>query len=419
MPQVFRIAILLELLERLAFYGAYVNLAVYLSTDVGLSDIESGWLLGTFAAGRSWLPVATGALADRIGFRRALLGSFVLYILSYGGLFALQSRAGAWGAVMGIAVAGSLLKPVIPATVRKYSPPGRENYAFSIFYASINAGSVVGKTAARFVRGAVSLRATFLNSLVASAVGLAVAAAAFREPSDGPVKGKAPGADSAGSAKAPAVGDPTDPKPQRPWRALLDPRLVIFLAVVSGYYLLIEQFYQTFPVYFVRQLGEGVPREIVTLVNPAAIALLQVPVGRAIERLPTLVAMPVGVLIGALSMFIMGAVPSLPGACASFFVFALAEMFFSPRYYAYVTSFSPKGAEGLTAGVSLIPAGLGGLAGGVLSGSLIQEYLPRSGPLRPLAVWGTYAALGVVCATALAAFGAWARGRAANARAPR
>src|SRR5262249_3234933 len=45
-PRVFWVALGLELLERLAFYGVYVNLAVYLTETVGISDVENGSLLG-------------------------------------------------------------------------------------------------------------------------------------------------------------------------------------------------------------------------------------------------------------------------------------------------------------------------------------------------------------------------------------
>src|SRR5271155_2948664 len=121
-PRVFWVALLLE---RLAFYGVYVNLAVYLTGTIGLTDVENGSLLGVFALVRSWVPVGTGVLADRIGFRRSLAISFTLYIAAYALLFASPTRAGAWAAVMGMALGGAFLKPVIPGTVRRHAPEER------------------------------------------------------------------------------------------------------------------------------------------------------------------------------------------------------------------------------------------------------------------------------------------------------
>jgi proton-dependent oligopeptide transporter, POT family len=395
-PKVVWVALGLELLERLAFYGVYVNLAVYLTETVGIGDVENGALLGVFALVRSWVPVVTGAAADRIGFRRSLAISFVLYILAYATLFAFPSRPGAWAAVMGMALAGAFLKPVIPATVRRHARPEDRAMGFSLFYASVNAGSVVGKVLTKVVRTMVSLRASMLNAIAACAIALALTIGAFREPT-----ADAPASDAPG----PAPEKPVTSTPLEDLARLTgQPELLVFLALISGYYLLIEQFYQTFPIYIVRSFGEAAPREYITLINPAAIAVFQVFVGRLTKRIPPLVAIALGVLIGAGSMLLMGSVPTLAGACASFFVFACAEMVLSPRYYEHVASFAPPGREGLYMGLSIAPLGFGGLAGGLLSGRLVAAYLPKTGPQQPLAVWGTYAAIGLVCAAMLGGF---------------
>lgn len=399
-PRVFWVALGLEMLERMAFYGVYVNLAVYLTDTVKLTDVENGSLLGVFALVRSWVPVVTGTLADRIGFRRSLAIAFTLYVGAYGLLFASPTRIGAWGAVMGMAVGGAFLKPVIPGTVRRYSPEDRRPMGFSLFYASVNAGSVVGKVATKIVRELVSLRASMLNAIAACAVGFLVTLGAFREP----------------KSNEPAETGPAAPPPD-PIRdlaaALGQTRLVVFVLLMSGYYLLIEQFYQTFPTYIVRSFGEKAPREYITLINPASIAILQVLVGKLTARIPGPYAIALGVLIGAGSMLLMGAVPSLYGACFSFFVFALAEMILSPRYYEYISSFAPKGREGMFMGLAIVPVGIGGLIGGVLSGHLVSHYLPKEGPRQPLLVWGAYAAIGVVCASALALYARWVSAREA------
>jgi MFS family permease len=234
-----------------------------------------------------------------------------------------------------------------------------------------------------------------LNAIVACLVGLGVVIAAFREPKSAQEKDEARAAQQTSN----------------PLRDLLiavrNVPLSIFILIISGYYLLIEQFYQTFPTYIVRSFGETVPREYITLINPLSIALLQVFVGRLTARISAPMAIALGVFIGAISMFLMGAIPTLAGACGSFFVFALAEMILSPRFYEYVCSFAPKGREGMYMGIAIIPAGVGGLVGGILSGYLISKFLPEKGLRNPLAVWGTYAAIGLACATLLFIYGRW------------
>lgn len=404
-PRIFYIANGLELLERLAFYGVYINLSVYLVETVKLSDVAMGTLLGYFALGRAWLPVPIGALADVIGFRRALIIAFATYAASYGLLYGVPTAYGAYGAVAGMSLAGAFLKPVISGCVKRYSPPGRETQGFAIFYATVNAGSVVGKVAAKLVRTAVSLRTSMLNSVVACVLALVLTIAFFFPPEEN--DGASPKDDAEAAPKKP-VDKPAIDTLSAAWGALKNVKLVVFLVVVSAYYLLIEQFYQTFPVYISRVFGKDAPREYITLINPLSIVILQMVVVRITRSFTPLFSMALGIFIAGLSMAVMGAVPSLYGAGASFFIFALAEMVYSPRYYAYVSSFAPKGQEGLYAGIALIPFGVGGLIGGLLSGRLIAAYLPAEGARDPLKVWGTYAVIGACCGALMLAYRLWA-----------
>lgn len=395
-PSIFYIANALELLERLAYYGVYVNLVVYLHDEVGLDDVESTSLLGIFALVRSWLPVPIGGLADRLGFRKSLVLSFALYAGAYALLFAAPARGTAYAGVLGMAIGGSFLKPVVPGCVQRYSPPERRSTGFAVFYSMINAGSVVGKTLAKVVRTTISLRATILTSIVTSVVAIGVTLAAFREPEAPPAPAPAPGE---APTKRPGGGELA-----RIGAALRNGRLVTFLVLVSSYYLLLEQFYQTFPIYAVRVFGKDAPREYITLINPLAIATLQLLAARLTRRLEPLVAMVSGICLGALSMLVMGAFPTIAGACAAYFVFACAEMVYSPRFYEYVGAFAPPGQEGLYMGIAYVPQGIGGLVGGVLAGRLIARHLPEGGAHAPFAIWSTYAALGVGCALLLLVF---------------
>ncbi|MCC6644295.1 MAG: MFS transporter [Polyangiaceae bacterium] len=386
-PRVFKVAIAIEVLERLAFYGVYINLQVYLVETVGLTVASVGSMLAVFAIFRSWLPVVVGGFADRLGFRASLLIAFSCYTLAYGLLFAGPTLGLAYVAILGMGIGGAFMKPVITGAVRRYSPEGRQTQGFAIFYASVNAGSVIGKSTVYVLRRLLSLRTSLLVGVVGSVLALVTAALLFFEPAD---------------------DDARDARPREPLFAVVtgyavalrNVKLTAFLVAVSGYYLLIEQFYQTFPLYFAR-LAPTLPRELVSLVNPLTIALLQVGVARASKRLDPLLAMTLGVLVGSVSMLAMGVAPGLGGAVASFFLFGVAEMIFSPRFYDFVGAFAPKGKEGLYMGLALAPAGLGGFVGGKLSGALIERFMPKGGAIDALSIWGTYAVIGVGCALVL------------------
>ncbi len=159
-----------------------------------------------------------------------------------------------------------------------------------------------------------------------------------------------------------------------------------------------EQFYQTFPKYVTRAIDPEAPLEWVTLVNPLFIALFQSQVTKRTTKLAPLTAMVAAMFVASLSMLLMGTLPGLRGACASFAMFAFAEMIFAPRFYAYVARFAPKGQEATFMGLSVLPVALGGMIGGFVSGRLILRYLPEGGPYDPFTIWSSYAGLGLVCA---------------------
>ena len=48
-PRPFWIANSIELFERAAYYGMFIALTLYLTREVGFTDVESGWVVGVFA----------------------------------------------------------------------------------------------------------------------------------------------------------------------------------------------------------------------------------------------------------------------------------------------------------------------------------------------------------------------------------
>jgi POT family proton-dependent oligopeptide transporter len=380
-PPTFYYANAIELFERLAHYGMYVGLALYLTNVVGYGDVAVGGLLGNFRFVASLAPVPCGAIADRITFKRSLILAFCLYALGYVGLFAYPTKALAPLSLLFLAVGGGFMKPVITGTVVRTAPPGRQVEGFAVFYRMINAGSVVGKSLAYLVRVLVTLRYVMITSVFASVAALALAVFGYTEP-------------ERGAAKKSSFLDTL----RGYGGALKNLRFSLFLVLFAGFYFMAEQFYMTFPKYVTRHIDAKAPLEIITLINPALIAVGQGFISRRMKGFHPLTTMVFGVLLASLSMLVMGSLPTLVGACLSGAIFACAEMTFSPRFYAYIASFAPPGKEGMYMGLAFVPAAIGAWIGGQVSGHMIQQYLPAEGARSPFTVWSTYAALGLGCA---------------------
>jgi POT family proton-dependent oligopeptide transporter len=388
----FYVANAIELFERLAFYGAYVVLSVYLTTVVGLDDVDAGDVMALYAFFRLG-PILGGIVADRIGFRTALVVSLVIYAAGYAVMLFASDVHAARASIVLIGVAGALFKPIITGTVVRTSPPGRQTEGFAIFYRIVNAGSVIGKTLTYFVRVFVSLRLVVVNAVIASVIAVGLAAFVFREPTQ---RSESTGTAAARPSVREVLGGVLG--------ALKDWRFTGALLILSGFYLMAEQFYQTFPKYVTRHIDPDAPLEWVTLVNPLCIALFQSQVTSRTKELAPLGAMLAAMFVGSASMLLMGALPGLAGACLSFAVFAFAEMIFAPRFYDYVARFAPKGQEATFMGLTVLPVALGGMVGGVISGRLIAEYLPAEGARDPFAIWSIYAAIGLACAMLMLVF---------------
>jgi dipeptide/tripeptide permease len=382
-PRTFYVANSIELFERLAYYGTFVGLSLYLTNVVGFGDVATGTVLGAFRLVNTLVPIPCGALADRITFRRSLVAGMSSCAVGYLLLFLTPQKGVALAALLFMAVGGGLIKPVITGTVVRTAPPGRQTEGFAVFYRMVNAGSVLGKSLAYGVRVIVSLRYVMIDAVVASLAAVGLAAFAYEEPEKGRHGGSS---------------GPTLKELAREWAsALKNARFATFLVVVSGYYFMIDQFYFTFPKYVTRHIDPKAPLEMILLINPALISLFQNRVTRATVGRAPLTMMSAAFFVASASMLVMGAIPTLVGACLSGALFALAEMIFAPRFYEYIASFAAEGKAGLYMGLSLVPGAIGVSIGGYVSGRLVAAYLPQGGPTHPFTVWSTYAALGVGC----------------------
>lgn len=72
-----------EIFERLSYYAVFSTLAIYLNQNLGLSTSQSATLSGIFGGAVWVMAIFGGALADRIGFRRALSSAYFILTCAY------------------------------------------------------------------------------------------------------------------------------------------------------------------------------------------------------------------------------------------------------------------------------------------------------------------------------------------------
>ncbi len=147
-PKTFWVANTMELFERWAWYGIFTVLALYLTGSkdtgaLGFSQVQKGYLMGSIVAILYSLPVITGAIADKFGYKKVLLVSYVILASGYLMMGVFTSYAAMYFVFLYVAVGAALFKPVISATVAKTTNNETSSLGFGIFYMMVNIGAFI------------------------------------------------------------------------------------------------------------------------------------------------------------------------------------------------------------------------------------------------------------------------------------
>ncbi len=152
----FWVANISEIFERISYYGAFASLAVYLQETLNFSTQQTGTLTGLFGGMVWFLAIFGGAIADRLGFRRALSLAYLILAAAY---FLIGSIGSPWlapvrntvpliifvGFVLMLPALGiSMVKPCVVGTTARASKDNVRSLGYSIYYTMVNIGSASG-----------------------------------------------------------------------------------------------------------------------------------------------------------------------------------------------------------------------------------------------------------------------------------
>ncbi|MCI0513491.1 MFS transporter [candidate division KSB1 bacterium] len=386
------IANTIELFERAAYYGMFIALTLFLSREVGFNDIETGWVAAIFAATLYLAPTFNGAIADKLGFRPALILAFSLLTFGYGLLGALPTKFFSIMALSFIMLGGAFVKPVISGTVARYSDETNRARAFSIFYQIVNIGAFLGKGVARPLRTELGLR--YINFYAAGMALLALAIVlVWYHPEKAALSNR---------------------KLREIWQGLLkvvaNTRFMALILIVAGFWAIQGQLYATMPKYSLRLIGESAAPEWLANINPLVVVLLVIPITHLVRKLRPVASISLALAIIPFSALTVALSPLLTRYTGSSVNFGglfslhpititliigialqgLAECFLSPRFYEYASRQAPKGQEGLYMGYSQLTTFFAWLFGFASSGYLLDRYCPDPKTLTPAQLPGAY-----------------------------
>ncbi len=425
-----------EMFERMAYYAIFIVITLYLSNTLGFNDLEASMISGLFSGGLYLLPIFTGAYADKIGFRRALIIAFTLLTVGYLGLAMLPTFLQSTGLVeygevtrftglpdsslrwiivpimIIIVVGGSIIKSTISASVAKETTSENRARGYSIFYMLVNIGSFSGKSIIDPLRHLIGEQAYITINYFSAFMTLAALLAVIFLYRSVHTAGEGKSMRDIGAGFV---------------RVFTNWRLVALIIIVTGFWIVQQQLYATMPKYVIRMAGEAARPGWIANVNPLVVVCCVGFITRLMAKRSAITSITIGMFLIPLSATLMAfgnllgndifaGISNITLMMIVGIVFqALAECFISPRYLEYFSLQAPKGEEGLYLGFSHLDSFLSSIFGFGISGVLLTKYCPDPALFESRAAWEAasanahyiwyyFAAIGLISAISLLIF---------------
>jgi proton-dependent oligopeptide transporter, POT family len=366
----FWVANISEIFERLSYYGAFASLANYLHEKLSFPTEQTGTLAGIFGGMVWFLAIFGGAIADRLGFRRALSLAYLILAAAY---FLLGSLGSPWLAPVRAAVPPmlfvgfililpalgvSLVKPCVVGTTARASKENVRSIGYSIYYTMVNIGGAAGPYVASWAHRHLGVENVFRVAALSVFAMFFAVLLFFREP-----KRKI---------------DESAPSMSATLRNFLivlsNPKFMLFLLIFTGYWIVFWQQFITLPGYIHGYISAGADVELVLITDSLVVISLTLIVNYLIRKIPAFQAVILGTLVSSFAWLIVAFHPTVLGAVLSIFVLALGEITQQPRYYEYISRLAPLGQQGTYMGFAFLPIGIGSLIGGWFGGRMMHHF---------------------------------------------
>ena len=385
----FWVANISELFERLSYYAAFASLSRYLHETLSFPTERAADLAGLFGGLVWFLAIFGGAIADRLGFRRALSLAYLILASSY---FLLGSIGAPWLApvrnavplvvlvtivLMLPAMGVALVKPCVVGTTARASKENVRSIGYSIYYTLVNIGGALGPIIASWVHKNLSVENVFRVAAVSVFLMFFAVLIFFREPRKADEKQVASFAETLRNFG----------------KVVANPRFMLFLLIFSGYWIVYWQEFITLPIYVHDYINPATDTEKMLATGPIIVIALTVAVSVLMQKMAAFRAVILGTFIAMIAFAILAIHPTVFAAYATLVVVALGELTQQPRYYDYISRLAPSGQQGTYMGFAFLPLGIGAFLAGRIGGKLLHYF--GEVQHQPQRFWWAMTAIGV------------------------
>jgi MFS family permease len=371
----------LEANERLAFFGVRAIAPLYMVASfekhgLGLSYSEKGLIYSIWALVQCLVPMVSGGFTDEYGYKKSL---FIAFTINIGGYLVLANASGFWSCLAGACCIGlgtAIFKPPVQGTIAKASTTDNSSIAWGIFYWMVNVGGFLAPLLAAILRGETNWRLVFFCAAGVTAFNFIPTILFYKEPERS----------RAGQRKT------VKQTFIETLMTLKDRNFLIFLAIFSGFWFMFMQLWDLLPNFidewvFSRDiapyfaslnhnwvLSTGMVKpEILINIDSFAIIALMLPMAWLTGKFHPMIALIGGMVISLVGFFGSGGTNIGFIVAFSIFVFAIGEMWCSPKFSEYIGLTAPADKKALYMGYSNIPFAVGWGLGNLISGYLYEH----------------------------------------------
>jgi dipeptide/tripeptide permease len=373
----------MEMVERLAYYGVRQVSSLY-ATDaasnggLGLPGSDVGIIFLFWALMQSFIPVLTGGISDRVGYKETIFASTVFKIIGYLLMAWFPSFWGFMAGAMVLAFGTGIFKPGIQATIVKSTNRQNSSMAWGVFYQTVNIGGFIGPLVAAQLR---QLEWAHVFYACAAIISLNFLLLLTYKEQDKEARLEHRAKVKSGEIKEVSL-----------WRdslhELLRPIMIWYMILFSGFWFMLMAFWDVAPLYFrdwvdtsvmVRHLfgedgtssrfwifflgmtqdGQRIQPEGLVNLNAMLIMFFCFIVAGWSALMRATNSMALGTFLAAGTLLLIGGFNYVWIMVLAIVCFSMGEMLSSPKSSEYLGNIAPEQKKAMYLGFSQLPLGIG------------------------------------------------------------
>jgi len=165
----------IEMFERLAYFGIRSVVPVYImqATEPGglhMTAAHKGLVYAWWAVFQSFLPMVTGGIADRYGYKRVLAMAISANAVGYLMMALMPSYYGFFSGIIVLATGTAFFKPALQGSLAQSLTRENSSLGWGVFYWVVNVGAVCAPILATPILGKPHSAEGWRNLFIASAI---------------------------------------------------------------------------------------------------------------------------------------------------------------------------------------------------------------------------------------------------------